>query len=93
MCNGQQASHKPSQPCVTCSHTQQLCCSNSRSSKLSNTLQVALADLLQFNPSANVNAPVAPGTTLTRPCYPNNSAPSYLGALLQLSADMLAARI
>lgn len=41
--------------------------------------QVALADLLQFNPSANVNAPVAPGTSLTRPCYPNNSAPSYLG--------------
>lgn len=41
--------------------------------------QVALADLLQFNPSADVNGPVAPGTSLTRPCYPANEEPTYLG--------------
>ena len=43
-------------------------------------VQVALADLLEFNPSANVNSAVAPGTSLNRPCYGANDAPTYLGA-------------
>jgi hypothetical protein len=50
-----------------------------RLTMLSSTVQVSLADLLQFNPSANVNGPVAPGTSLTRPCYPANQAPTYRG--------------
>ena len=45
---------------------------------------MALADLLQFNPSANVNAAVAPGTSLTRPCYTGAVAPTYLGEQLEL---------
>jgi hypothetical protein len=47
------------------------------------TVKVSLADLLQFNPSANVNGPVAPGTSLTRPCYSANEAPTYLGVQCQ----------
>ena len=52
---------------------------NTNLSMPSSMLQVALADLLQFNPSADVNGPVAPGTSLTRPCYPANEEPTYLG--------------
>lgn len=55
------------------------CCSAHDRERALFMVQVALADLLQFNPSADVNGPVAPGTSLTRPCYPTDEAPAYLG--------------